>query len=242
MRWLTVLVLAVPTACSQMGPSVVPDPDYAVAEPVTPPLLSAYQGGAIFQADTATDLFRDTRAYRVGDILTVTLVEQTDAQVRSSTSTAKDDSMVLSADLLFGIVPTYNDEEIAESNSDASRNFNGTGTSSQSNSLQGSLTVIVARVFSNGNLEVRGEKIVSINQGSLLIDLPGAQRQEINGHTECITSPALRPVSLKSKSVRRAGSPGRAGARLIRVTDVAGARVADGRGRGHDIGGTARIR
>ena len=160
-----------------MGPSVVPDPDYAVAEPVTPPLLSAYQGGAIFQADTATDLFRDTRAYRVGDILTVTLVEQTDAQVRSSTSTAKDDSMVLSADLLFGIVPTHNDEEIAESNSDASRNFNGTGTSSQSNSLQGSLTVIVARVFSNGNLEVRGEKIVSINQGSEYIRLSGLVRQ-----------------------------------------------------------------
>ncbi len=175
--WLSALVFAILPACSHMGPPVVADPAYALPPPPPPTSPVAHQGGAIFHADTAQDLFRDTRAYRVGDILTVTLVEETDAQVRSSTTTAKDDSAVLAVDNLFGIVPTRNGKEVLENFSDASRNFTGTGSSSQSNSLEGALTVVVAQVLNNGNLLVRGEKIVSINQGAEYIRLSGLVRQ-----------------------------------------------------------------
>ena len=44
-----------------------------------------------------------------------------------------------------------------------------------------------------------------ISESRLLIDLFGAQRQEITAHTECVVSPALRPVSLKSKSTQMSG-------------------------------------
>ncbi|MCH8083195.1 MAG: hypothetical protein IH885_03055 [Myxococcales bacterium] len=34
-----------------------------------------------------------------------------------------------------------------------------------------------------------------VSESRLLLDMFGAQRQEITAHTECVTSPALRPVS-----------------------------------------------
>ena len=164
-------------ACSHLQPvAVAPDPQYGVAYPEQQPQPPAYQGGAIFQAGYSQELFRDTRAYRVGDILTVTLVEKTDAEVRSSTTTAKDDTVGIGAPTIFGLPLTNNGQAIGQNSSDASRNFTGTGNSTQSNSLEGSITVTIAQVLNNGNLVIRGEKIVGINQGTEFIRLSGVVR------------------------------------------------------------------
>ena len=57
-----------------------------------------------------------------------------------------------------------------------SRDFAGAGDSSQSNKLDGNVTVTVAEVLSNGNLLVRGEKRVTINQGDEFIQFSGIVR------------------------------------------------------------------
>ncbi len=44
-----------------------------------------------------------------------------------------------------------------------------------------------------------------VSESRVLIDLFGSQRQEITGHTECVVSPTLRPVSLNSKSTQMSG-------------------------------------
>src|SRR3546814_469821 len=54
--------------------------------------------------------------------------------------------------------------------------FAGGGASTQSNTLSGSVTVIVTRVLPNGNLVVRGEKQVSLNQGAERVALEGIVR------------------------------------------------------------------
>ena len=165
-------------ACSHFVTPVEPSPDYAASYPLPAPQPIAYHGGAIFQPESANELFRDSRAYRVGDILTVNLIEQTDAETRSSTTTAKDDSVGLGITSLLGVAPTLNGVPIGENYTDSSRNFTGSGNSSQSNSLEGSVTVVVSQVLSNGNLIVRGEKIVTINQGSEYMRLSGIVRQQ----------------------------------------------------------------
>ena len=181
-HWLRTLLLvcgfAVTAACSHLGPSVEPDPQFAVSYPLPTPQPVAYQGGAIYQASSVQELFRDARAYRVGDILTINLIEQTDAEVRSSTTTAKDDSIGLGITTLLGNpTPTFNNLALGDNFTDASRNFTGTGNSTQSNSLEGDLTVVVSQVLSNGNMIVRGEKIVTINQGTEYMRLSGMIRQ-----------------------------------------------------------------
>ena len=180
-KWLRYMLVAgllgTVAACSQIsGSAVTPDPLYAPVDPQTPPSPEAYRGGAIFQVDYATELFRDSRAYRVGDIITINLLERTDAQVNASTSTSKDDELNIAAPTLFGLPVTHDNDLIGQNTSEASRSFEGSGQSSQSNRLQGSITVTVSEVLSNGNLLIRGEKIVGINQGSEYIRISGIIR------------------------------------------------------------------
>ncbi|MDE0856650.1 MAG: flagellar basal body L-ring protein FlgH, partial [Nevskia sp.] len=70
----------------------------------------------------------------------------------------------------------------------ASRAFKGAGDSAQSNSLQGSITVQVAQRLPNGNLLVRGEKQIQINQGYEYVKLEGVIRPADIGTDNSVTS------------------------------------------------------
>ncbi|WP_313327992.1 flagellar basal body L-ring protein FlgH, partial [Stutzerimonas balearica] len=54
------------------------DPYYAPVLPRTP-LPAAQTNGAIYQAGFETNLYDDRKAFRVGDIITITLNERTQA-------------------------------------------------------------------------------------------------------------------------------------------------------------------
>jgi flagellar L-ring protein precursor FlgH len=54
--------------------------------------------------------------------------------------------------------------------------FDGEGNSAQSNSLTGYITTTVARVLPNGNLYIKGEKKIWINQGQENVVLSGVIR------------------------------------------------------------------
>jgi flagellar L-ring protein precursor FlgH len=54
--------------------------------------------------------------------------------------------------------------------------FAGNGAATQSNKLDGSITVTVAKRLSNGNLVVRGQKWIAINSGREFVRLQGVVR------------------------------------------------------------------
>lgn len=146
--------------------------------PVAPErVIDAGPTGSIYQAGLSDELFRDLKAYRVGDVLTVLLSEDTSAEMRSSTTTQKDDNASLGISNFLG--KAYNSlNSPISAQSDNSRSFSGTGNSSQSNSLSGQITVTVHDVFPNGNLLIRGEKRVTINRGVEFLQLSGIVRPE----------------------------------------------------------------
>jgi flagellar L-ring protein precursor FlgH len=57
-----------------------------------------------------------------------------------------------------------------------SDSFDGAGSSTQSNSLVGSLTVTVTDVQANGNLVVQGDKTLKLNQGDEYVHIAGVIR------------------------------------------------------------------
>jgi flagellar L-ring protein precursor FlgH len=65
-----------------------------------------------------------------------------------------------------------------EQNLSATREFEGEADSSQSNSLSGAITVTIADVLPNGNLMVRGEKWLTLNQGEEFIQISGMVRPQ----------------------------------------------------------------
>ena len=150
--------------------------------------------GAIFQSGQEISLFEDTKARRVGDIITVVLVEQTTASKKADTNTTKNQDTQLDNPTLFGAPLSFNmpggsnRDLTLETNLSGARKFEGSGDSSQSNKLQGNITVTVAEVLSNGNMIVRGEKRVTINQGDEYIRFSGIVRPSDVGPNNTIPS------------------------------------------------------
>lgn len=134
--------------------------------------------GAIYQAGYSKSMFEDPRARNVGDLLTVLLEEKTDAQKKASTSTAKDNSIEFGAPTIFGQPVTHNGNDILSASVSTATEFDGEGESAQSNRLTGSITVFVSNVLPNGNLVIRGEKRLTLNQGDEYIRLSGIVRPE----------------------------------------------------------------
>jgi flagellar L-ring protein precursor FlgH len=133
--------------------------------------------GSIYHAEQGMELFNDARAHRVGDILTISLVESTQASKKASTNTSKKDASTISSPTILGHALKVGGKT-ADSSLNANRAFDGAGDSSQSNQLTGSITVTVAQRLSNGNLLVRGEKMLAINQGQELIRISGIVRPQ----------------------------------------------------------------
>lgn len=142
------------------------------AEVAAPPASD----GSIYAAGGGLALFEDNKAHRVGDILTVLLVEKTQAEKKANTSTNKSTEASIEPPTLFGRPVTANGVPILDTSIGTDQSFAGGGGSTQSNALTGSITVVVNRVLPNGNLVVRGEKNVRINQGTEQITLEGLVR------------------------------------------------------------------
>lgn len=138
--------------------------------------------GAIYAEGGSLALFEDNKARNVGDLLTVVLVESTAAKKSAATNTSKNQDVSLGDISAFG--KTIN-AGVAIS---GERGFAGKGDSTQSNSLSGSVTVTVVQRLNNGNLMVRGEKQLSLNQGSEVVKLEGIVRSADIGAGNSISS------------------------------------------------------
>jgi flagellar L-ring protein precursor FlgH len=150
------------------------DPAYRSPTAVYAPPPAA--AGAIFNPAGNYDLFMDLRARAVGDILTILLVERTDASKESSTSTSRGASTDTGFPVIAGGPITLDGQQVLNNEMSSDTTFDGQADSSQSNRLDGSITVTVAERLANGNLLVRGEKLITINQGEEFIRLQGIVR------------------------------------------------------------------
>lgn len=132
--------------------------------------------GSIYKAGFGVRLFEDTKAHRVGDLITVMLSESTTAQKSASTSSSKEQNIDFPTPTIMGMPLTHNGREILNNEVAMGNDFSGDGASSLSNSLSGSITVFVAEVMPNGNLVIRGEKKLTLNQGDEYIRVTGIVR------------------------------------------------------------------
>jgi flagellar L-ring protein precursor FlgH len=115
--------------------------------------------------------------------LTVNLQETTTAEKESETTVSKSNSNSITNPTILGATPEFslpgflplsntNNNNLGTSLSSSS-NFSGSGDSDQSNTLTGSISVSVVEVLPNGNLVVRGEKVMTLNQGNEYIRIAG---------------------------------------------------------------------
>jgi flagellar L-ring protein precursor FlgH len=169
---MAAVVLLLLEACTPL-----PQRDPAFA-PVAPADLRApvQNSGAIYQAGYDMRLFEDHTARRVGDVLTIKLQEQTQAKKKDDLNATKDNSITVSAPTLWGMAASTVLGHDLETELRSAKEFKGDGAANQSNSLIGDISVTVVELLPNGNLKVRGEKRVTLNQGDEYIRLSGIVR------------------------------------------------------------------
>jgi len=127
--------------------------------------------GSIYNSGLGIALFEDAKARRVGDILTILLVEETSGQNSMDNSVSSSTELNLDTPIFGGqSEPDFN-YEVGGDNT-----FEGSSGSSQSNRLSGSIAVTVHQVLPNGNLVVEGEKQIRINQANEYVKLQGVVR------------------------------------------------------------------
>jgi flagellar L-ring protein precursor FlgH len=187
---ITCLVVLFLSGCEALNPPA-PGKDIAFAPtyPVTPdPKELRKISGAIYSDETVVPLFETARARHAGDILTIVLVENTNAQQNMTTTQKKNDKTKSTNPLFLGRPISLGAGYSMNMDLDNQRQFTGQGQSVQNNRLVGSISVTVSKVLANGNLMVQGEKWIRINQSKEYVQLSGLVRPRDIGRDNSITS------------------------------------------------------
>lgn len=156
---------------------IVPnDPDFA---PIMPELQEEpiVPTGSLFNVNYVNNIYSDSKARRVGDIINVVLSESTNAQKNAKTELKKEADNTLDPIIGLGGNATFKGDSIQFGVSQ-SNNHKGDSKSNQGNSLRGNISVHVLRVLPNGNLIIRGEKWLTLNSGDEYIRLTGVIRDK----------------------------------------------------------------
>ena len=170
---LSVAAVTLLAGCAAVQPPPVrPGPfDEAPAMGRSPQPIARGTAGGVFAPDSGVSLYSDSRAFRVGDVVTVTLEETTNASKTAGTKFSKDSGVSVTAPSLLG--KTFSKGAIDLS---GGRTFAGDATSTQTNALSGAITVVVQEVLPNGLLRLAGEKLLTLNQGEEFVRLRGYVR------------------------------------------------------------------
>ena len=152
-------------------------------------------GGGLFASDR--------RANNVGDIITITLEESLNASNSGSETLSKSDAYAFDLpEALFGpsslLGKLFFNGGIKENNlaGGTTQSFTGSGTAAQANTLTGTMSVTVVRVYPNGNMEVKGERKLSYNSGTEYIRLSGVIRPEDISSSNTVSSTKVADAQL----------------------------------------------
>nr|WP_150697843.1 flagellar basal body L-ring protein FlgH [Pandoraea terrae] len=128
--------------------------------------------GSIYRPTYANrPLFEDRRPRNVGDILTITINENTAASKNSAANANRAGSASLTLPATPGVIGGILQNQ--DTNISGANKFDAKGAANANNVFSGTITVTVLDVLANGNLAVAGEKQIAINQGTEYIKFSG---------------------------------------------------------------------
>lgn len=186
-----VLFVAQLSGCSntvELSKALPNDPDFA---PILPEVeeASIIPTGSLFKANYVNNIYSDSKAHRTGDIISVILSESTQANKNAKTELKKENNAVLDPIIGLGGIPATISGKSLQFGVNQNNSFKGDSKSDQGNSLSGDISVHVLKVLPNGNLMIRGEKWLTLNNGDEYIRLTGVIRpKDINSNNTILST------------------------------------------------------
>jgi flagellar L-ring protein FlgH len=150
--------LFVAPAMSPVGSGFV-----ASTDPVVDQMASTrHPSGASLFEDGAANLFTDSRAMKVGDVITVVIYINDKATFDNTTGRSQTAQESMGFDFAFN-QNQYSNKVNALGDLNSSSSSNGQGSIDRSEKLQLSVAAVVNRVLPNGNLVISGTQEVRVN-------------------------------------------------------------------------------
>ncbi len=177
--------------------SPVEKPGYRpVRLPMPHPVAYSHQPNSLWRSG-ARSFFKDQRASRVGDILTINVQIDDKAELENTTSRSRTNNEDLGIDALGGAVsnlakllPTGAPfPDVVDVDSNASSQ--GTGSVDRTEAIETTVAAIVTQVLPNGNLVIEGKQEVRVNFEIRELIVAGIVRPEDISNTNTISTTQL---------------------------------------------------
>ncbi|MRD48691.1 flagellar basal body L-ring protein FlgH [Caenimonas koreensis DSM 17982] len=130
---------------------------------------TAATAGSLFDEATYRPLASDNKAFRVGDLLTVQVFENSSASTSTDTGTRRKNTV--NAELTHG-------SRRADAGLGVGGDFDGGGSTQRANRVLITLSVSVREVLANGDLRVAGEQLLVVNAEQQKVSLEGRVRPQ----------------------------------------------------------------
>lgn len=187
--WLGILTVVL-VGCSQRIKEPSPtNKDSALTEPpvetYAEPALKTE--GSLFSDDSRMDLFADVKARRVGDIITINIVETSKANKSATTSTGRTNALTAQINHLMGyedpnnipgVGSVFNSAGLSNTGIEASygQGFTGRGSTNRNENMTAKMSARIIQVLPNGNLVLRGSQEILVNNEKQYITVQGVVR------------------------------------------------------------------
>src|SRR5262249_8229745 len=203
-RPMLVLSLVLLGGCAQdpseilRGPQLSPVGDglrtQAYPIPVTPRVRTPVSYRSTW--DDGTDLYRDPRARRVGDVVTVIISMQDKAKLDNKTDRSRDSQIKFGLDWLMDVAG-WSDKGQTNANLSTNTQIKGNGQIDRAEDIKLSIAAIVTDVLPNGNIMISGSQEFKVNTEMRVLNVGGIVRpRDISrGNTVSFDKIADAPVS-----------------------------------------------
>lgn len=171
-------------------------------------MLSAYsrpaparEEGSLWSSAQSINLYSDVKARNVGDIVTINIVESARASKNAETKTARDSGLNANWTGIFELISKgwkLHKTPIGASHQiDFSNQFDGKGETTRSSSMTAYITAPVIHVFPNGNLLIRGSRLIHVNNENQYISIQGIVRPEDISSTNVVLSTYIAEATIE---------------------------------------------
>lgn len=202
---LAMLSLLVLEGCAVTPSSIVKQP--TTAKPPELPTVVA-KNGAIFNAKGYRPMFEDRRARYIGDIVTITIAENTTATKAASSSNSKDGAADFSTNAMLkdnvaiggSLIAKLPFGKLGSFSSSTSSSASDKADENASNVFTGSITATVVEVLPNGYLMVSGEKQVAFDKGTEFVRFSGVINPDTITQGNLVTSTKVADARIEYRT------------------------------------------
>jgi len=151
------------------------------------PEPAVHTEGSIF-SENAVNLFADAKARKVGDIVTINIVENSRATKSANTSLGRQNSVQANTNALLGyenptnvpfiggIFSSLNYQPNIGVDANYTSSFSGSGSTNRTENMTARISARIIQVLPNGNLVLRGSQEILVNNERQYITVQGVVR------------------------------------------------------------------